>query len=191
MSKLVPQTTTGSCHNSKSVSAKASVVLKSKNSTKASSSSGQRQCEKRSPANETNTASSDCNVRASAEPHPERPHEKHVGGAVVSSDHRETADSTEPEKKQQTEEEWEDGENYQILDSFEEQADEKMDGEDQQGSSLTQLTEPRVSMDDEGKTCPEENVNISVDVSVPEDPASSTRENVQVHKSFKVAVCQW
>lgn len=182
MSKLVTPITAGSCHNSKSVtgSAKASVVLKSKNSTKVSSSSGQRQCEKKSSANETNTASSVCNVRASAEPQPGQPQEKHVGGAVVSSGHREAADSTEAEKKLQTEKEWEDGEVYQILDSFEEQADEKMDGEDQQGSSFTQLTEPGVSMNDEGKTCPEENVNMSVDVSVPEDPASSTREDVQV-----------
>lgn len=182
MSKLVTQTTTGSCHNSKSASgsAKASVVLKSKNSTNTSSSSGQSQCEKKSSASETNTASSDCSVRASAEPQLEQPQEKHVGDAVISSGHREAADSTEAENKQQTEKEWEDGENYQILDSFEEQTDEQMDGEDQQGSSFTQLIEPGVSMDDEGKTCPEENVNMSVDVFVPEDPASSTREDVQV-----------
>lgn len=181
MSKLFTKTTTGPCHNSKSASgsAKASVVLKSKNSTKTLSSSDQRQCEKKLPSYERNTALSECSVRASAEPQLERPQEKHVGGAVVSSDHREAADSTDAEKKPQTEE-WEDEENYQILDSFEEQIEEQMDGDNQQCSFFTQLSEPGTSMDDEGKTCPEENVNTSVDVSVPEDPASSTRQEIQV-----------
>lgn len=181
-SKLVTQTNTGPCHNSKSasVSAKASAVLTSKSSTKTSSSSGQNRCEKKSPADRTNTASSDCSVRASAEPQLERPQEKHVDVAVVPSDHRGEADSTEAEKNPETEKEWEDGENYQILDSFEEQTDEKMDVEDQQGSSFTKLMEPGVSMDGEGKTRPEENVNMSMDVSVPEDPASSTQEDVEV-----------
>lgn len=181
-SKLVTQTYAGPCHNSKSasVSAKASAVLTSKSSTKTSSSSGQNRCEKKSPANRTNTASSDCGVRASAEPQLERPPEKHIDVAVVPSDHRGTADGTEAEKKPEIEKEWEDGENYQILDSFEEQTDEKMDVEDPQGSSFTQLMEPGVSTDGEGKTRPEENVHMSMDVSVPEDPASSTREDVQV-----------
>lgn len=180
MSKMVTQTKTGPCHNLKSASGstKASVVLTSTTSTKTSPS--QNQCEEKSPANQANTASSDCSVRASAESQLERPQEKHVDVAVVSSGHREAADSTEAEKKPETEKEWEDGENYQILDSFEEQTDEKMDGEDQQGSSLTQLMEPGVSMDGESQTRPEENVNMSVDVSVPEDPASSTPEDVQV-----------
>lgn len=181
-SKLVTQANTGPCHNSKSASesAKASAVFTSKSSTKTSSSSGQNRCEKKSPANRTNAASSDCSVRASAEPQLERPKEKHVDVAVGPSDHRGAADSTEAEKKPETENEWEDGENYQILDSFEEETDEKMDVEDQQGSSFTQLMEPGASMDGEGKTRPEENVNMSMDVSVPDDPASSTREDVQV-----------
>lgn len=179
MSKLVTQTNTESCRNSKSSSgaAKASVVLKSKTSPKTSPSSGQRQCEKKSFASETNAPSSDCSVRASAQPQPERPQEKHVGGAVEPCGHRGAADSTEAEKKPQPEKEWKDGEKNQVLDSFEKQTDEKIDGEDQQGSTSTQ---PGVRMDDEGKTCPEENVNMSVDVSVPEYPASSTQEDVQV-----------
>lgn len=190
-SKLVTQNTTGSSHNSKSASGspQASVDLKSKISTKSSSSSSQRQCEEKSPANETNTASSDCSLRASAEPQVKRPQEKPVGGAVESSDHREAADSTEAERKPQTEKECEDEENYQILDSFEAQTDEKMDDEDQQGSSFTQLIEPGASMDDEGKTCPEENVNMSVDVSVPEDPAPLTRQDVQVPDSSLKQLC--
>lgn len=160
------------------------MVLKNINSTKSSSSSSQRQCEEKSPANKTSTASSDFSVRTSTEPQLKQPQEKHDGGAVESSDRRETADSTEADGKLQTEE-WKDEENYQILDSFEAQTDEKMDGdgEDQQSSSFTQLIEPGGSMDDEGKTCPEENVNMSVDVvdvSVPEDPASSTQLDVQV-----------
>lgn len=180
MSKLVAETTTGSYHNSKSASGsvKASVVLKSKNSTQTSSSSGQKHCEKKSPAKETNSASSDCSVSASAEPQVEQPQDKNVGGAVVPPEHSEAADSTESEKEPQPEKEMEDGDNYQILDSFEEQTDEKMDGEDQQGCSFIQLIEPGVNLDDEDKTDQEKNV--LVDVSVSEDPASSAREDVQV-----------
>ncbi|XP_056883014.1 uncharacterized protein LOC130522542 isoform X2 [Takifugu flavidus] len=200
MSNLVTQTTTGSSHDPKTASE--SAVLKkaaanlseavkaqakpsfsdcrSKNLREPSSSSGQKteQCEKKSVAKQTD-ASSDCTEKASIQPQPEQPQEKRVDLAVALSDHRGAEESTEVEKEQQVGWGGVDGEKYQILDSFEEQTDPKVANEDQWGSSLTQPIEPGVTVDDEGKTHPQENDDMSVDVSVPKEPAASAPEDVQ------------
>lgn len=207
MSNLVTQTTTGSSHDPKTASE--SAVLKkaaanlseavkaqaqpsfsdcrSKNSTEPSSSSGPKteQCEKKSVAKQTE-ASSDCTEKASIRPPPEQPQEKRADLAVALSDHREAEDSTEVENEQQLGWGGVDGEKYQILDSFEEQTDAKVANEDQRGSSLTQPIDPGVTVD-EGKTHPEENDDMSVDVSVPKEPAASAPEDVQVRNILKVS----
>lgn len=201
-SNLVTQTTTGSSHDPKTASE--SAVLKkaapnlsetvkaqtkpslsdcrSKNLTEPSSSSGQKteQCENKTVAKQTDT-SSDCTEKASIQPQSEEPEEKRVDPVVALSDHMEAEESTEVENEQQ--EGWGgmDGEKYQILDSFEEQTDAKVANEDQWGSSLTQPIEPGVTVD-EGKTHPEENDDMSVDVSVPKEPAVSAPEDVQVRE---------
>ncbi|XP_029696033.1 uncharacterized protein isoform X5 [Takifugu rubripes] len=141
-----------------------------------------------SSAKETGTGSDDSSVKVFIETQPEQHQEKLVDCAVVTSDHKEAAESSEAEKLpiHKQEEEQEDGENYQILDSFEEQTDGTLDDEDEHGSSLTQPIEPGVSVD-EGKTHPGGNVDMSVDVSVPEDPAASALEDIQVqHGSLSV-----
>lgn len=206
IANLVTQTTTGSSHDPKTASE--SAVLKkaaanlseavqtqakpsfsdcrSKNLTKPASSSGQKteQCDKKSVAKQTD-ASSDCTEKASILPQPEQPQERRVDLAVALSDHREAEKSTEVENEQQVGWCGVDGEKYQILDSFEEQTDAKVANEDQQGSSLTQPIEPGVS--DEGKTHPEENDDMSVDVSVPKEPAASAPEDVQVRNILTVS----
>ncbi|TWW63591.1 hypothetical protein D4764_03G0005990 [Takifugu flavidus] len=102
---------------------------------------------------QTGTGSDDSSVKVFIETQPEQHQEKLVDCAVVTSDHKEAAESSEAEKLpiHKQEEEQEDGENYQILDSFEEQTDGTLDDEDEHGSSLTQPIEPGVSVD-EGKT---------------------------------------
>ncbi|CAG02183.1 unnamed protein product, partial [Tetraodon nigroviridis] len=103
--------------------------------------------------------------------------EKHVESAVAKPDHKVGAECKEAEKLPvHKQEEQEDGDNYQIIDSFEEQTDEKMD---KQGSSSTQPTEPGVGVDIEGKIHPEEKVGMPVHESAPGEPAASSLENIQ------------
>lgn len=207
MSNLVTLTTTGSSHDPKTAS-KSAVLKKaaanlseavkaqakpsfsdcrSKNLTEPSSSSGQKtECEKKSVAKQSD-ASSDCTEKASIQPQPEQPQEKRVDLAVALSDHREAEKSTEVENEQQMGWGGVDGEKYQILDSFEEQPDAEVANEDQWGSSLTQPIESGVTVDDEGKTHPEENDDMSMDVSVSKEPAASAPEDVQVRDILTVS----
>lgn len=205
MSNLVTQTTTGSSQDPKTASesavfaanlseavkdqAKTSFTeCRSKNLTEPSSSSGQKteQCEKQSVAEQAD-ASSDCTEKSSIQPQPEQTQEKRVDPAVALSDHREAEESIKVENEQQVEWGGVDGEKYQILDSFEEQTDANVANEDQRGSSLTQLIEPGVTVDDEGKIHPEENDDMSVDVSDPKEPAASAPEAVQVREILTVS----
>ncbi|XP_070786278.1 uncharacterized protein znf638 [Enoplosus armatus] len=184
--------------------AKASVTASSGRSTCSSTAAQERE-------NITSTAT----VKASVETHPEplRKEEKATENAVAKSNHKVSAEGfaaktveseTKQKKSQQkgkedvdkhTEVEEDDGVNYQILDSLDDQMDEQMDDGDQDASSETQLTGPRGgqtlqesytvldSVEDEGKARPEEYSEMELDGSlhvldsVTEDQAATGQED--------------